>query len=191
MGIPREQAEQAGLREWEPLEFGPQHMQMLMMRAAGMRPKEIAEATGYSQSRVSVILNDPRAKKLIPQLTGQMLREFQLDVREMIQSYSGEATETIGSLMRHAESEQVRLASAKDLLDRAGFKPKEVVQHTHVEIGADDAKRILAAIMEAREPEPELEFIQDSSEVFRPVGSILPGPAPLATTSEPDGPDSE
>lgn len=182
MGLHREYAEGAGLREWEPDEFGPQHMQMLAMRAAGMRPGEIAAATGYSVSRVSVILNDPRAKTLISQMTGQMLREFQLSVRETIQSYSGEAIETIATLMRHAESEQVRLGAAKDMADRAGYKPREVITHAHVEIDNEDALRILDAIKEAGMDEPELEFLQDSAGVFRPSVSLAPGSA--ATTVE-------
>ena len=150
-----------------PKEFSATHWHMFAMRASGMRPGEIASALGYSPSRVSVILNDPRAKALVARMTGDVLRDFQLDVRDLIQSYTGEAVETVATLMRHAESEPVRLGAARDLLDRGGFKPKEVVTHAHVEIDHEDAQRILGALKEAKEEAPVFEMVEDSAGVFR------------------------
>lgn len=155
-----------------PKEFSTTHWHMFAMRAAGMRPGEIADATGYSASRVSVILNDPRAKAIVARMTGDVLRDFQLDVRDLIQSYTGEAVETVATLMRHAESEQVRLSASKDLLDRGGFKPKEVVTHAHVEIDHEDAQRILSALHESQQQAPALEMVEDSAGVFRSTSDV-------------------
>lgn len=46
-------------------------------------------------------------------------------VREYIESHSEEAVSVVLSLMRGADNETVRLNSAKDVLDRAGFSPIE------------------------------------------------------------------
>lgn len=153
-------------------ELDPTHMQMLVLRAAGLRPGQIAEITGYSPSRVSVVLNDPRAKAMIHRMAGDNIRQQLVDARELIQSYVGEAIETVAELMRDAESEPVRLGAAKDILDRGGFKPKEVVSNESVSIANEDARRILEALREARQPEPALDFVEDSAGVFRKVEDV-------------------
>lgn len=165
--MPADEQVEGSLPDYAPNELSPTHFHMIAMRAAGMRPGEIAKALGYSNSRVSVILNDPRAKQLVSRMTGDVLREFQLDVGEQIVSYAAEAAETVAGLMRMAESEQVRLSASKDILDRAGYKPKEVVTHMHAEIDHEDAQRILTALRESKEKAPELEFVEDSAGVFR------------------------
>ncbi|HZP98933.1 MAG TPA: hypothetical protein VFB13_05300 [Reyranella sp.] len=46
------------------------------------------------------------------------------DMRELAEGYSAEALHKIAELMREAASEQVRLAAARELLDRAHGKPR-------------------------------------------------------------------
>lgn len=157
---------------YTPAELSPTHLQMLTLRAAGLRSGQIAELVGYSPSRTSTILNDPRSKAMIERMAGDLLRSNLAEARELIQSYAKEAVETVAALMREAESEPVRLGAAKDLLDRGGFKPKEVIQSDQVNIGDEDARRILEALREARQPEPALEFVQDSHGVFKQAGDV-------------------
>ena len=151
---------------YAPKKLGDIHRQMIAMRVSGMRNKEIAELLGYTQSRVSIILSDPRAKELAAKLGGEVIREFQKDVGESIKSYTAEALESIVHLMRHAESESVRFGASRDIMDRGGFKPKETVTLAHVAIESEDARRILDAIQEAREPIEELVMVEDSAGVF-------------------------
>jgi len=63
---------------------------------------------------------------------------LELKRRERIISYLEEKAEDASSIVydlaREAESEQVRLSAAKDILDRAGFKPVERSQNVTLEI---------------------------------------------------------
>jgi len=155
-----------GLKPWEPQEISSRHKYVVALSALGMRGFEIAELIGMSESRVSVLLRDPRLEALKRDLTGEAIRELSRDAGSIIKSHVAEAAETMASLMRGAESENVRRLASADLLDRAGHKPKETVQHQVVHIDADATEALKEALAEARKPEEELEFIQDSSGVF-------------------------
>jgi hypothetical protein len=69
--------------------------------------------------------------------------------------------------MKHAESETVRRASAADILDRAGYKPREVVetQHSFNVSGEteDNIKKALKDLGIETDPEPD-DWIEDEDE---------------------------
>jgi hypothetical protein len=52
------------------------------------------------------------------------------EIRTAAQKYTGKAVETIYDLMLNGESEQVRLAAAKELIDRGHGKSPQSVEHT-------------------------------------------------------------
>ena len=53
-----------------------------------------------------------------------------IEVKSAAQQYTGEAVQTIYNLMRDGESEQIRLAAAKELIDRGHGKAPQSVEHT-------------------------------------------------------------
>ena len=53
-----------------------------------------------------------------------------IEVKAAAQQYTGEAVQTIYNLMRDGESEQIRLAAAKELIDRGHGKAPQSVEHT-------------------------------------------------------------
>lgn len=120
-----------------------------------------------SESRISIVRNSPAGKAFLAEQSAVMVRGITTDVRELITSYAREAVETVAGLMRHAENEGVKLNASKDLLDRGGFKPTEKSEVVHIEVSSDDVERLMTAMKEAGEELEELEFIEDSSGVFK------------------------
>ncbi len=60
------------------------------------------------------------------------LNKVTAEVKLAAQKYGPEAIETLARLMRTAESDQVKIAACREILDRAYGKPAQTV------IGADD-----------------------------------------------------
>lgn len=154
------------LARWAPKELSETHKLMATLFAAGWKNKEVSEELGISESRVSVIRNDPRVQVIVEQYGRRFRDETARSVKERITRYSDQAVETVNNLMLHAESETVRLTAAKDLLDRAGHKPRENVNLTSVSFEGGDIMELVRTLKEARTPEQELEFVQDTSGVF-------------------------
>lgn len=156
-----------GLKPWEPNELGPRHKQMVVLSAAGMKNKDIGELLGMSDSRVSVILNDPRAVKLRERLAAEIVQQLTESAAEVLAGYQVEAAHTMGTLMRHAESENVRRMSAADILDRTGHKAREGGGNQGgIEIDPEIAEALLQGMREARQKPKELTFVKDSAGVF-------------------------
>lgn len=78
-----------------------------------------AEKAGYADRSIgSKLLRDPKVIKRIQELT-----------LEALGTHAVHALHTVSKLSRTARSDYVRLEAAKDLLDRAGYKPPERVDH--------------------------------------------------------------
>lgn len=78
-----------------------------------------AERAGYADRSIgSKMLKDPKIIKRIQELT-----------LEALGTHAVHALHTVAKLSRTARSDYVRLEAAKDLLDRAGYKPPERVDH--------------------------------------------------------------
>lgn len=78
-----------------------------------------AERAGYADRSIgSKLLRDPKVIKRIQELT-----------LEALGTHAVHALHTVAKLSKSARSDYVRLEAAKDLLDRAGYKPPERVDH--------------------------------------------------------------
>ena len=93
-------------------------------------------------------------------LKNKFAKEINEKTRQMIQDSVPAAINQMRVLADSAESESVRLAANKDLLDRAGLKPTERVetQISHVEqASTDELVRELEALTAESQPElPEV-----------------------------------
>ena len=172
---------------WEPLRLGPRHKTVLALKASGLSGREIASVTGYGEAWVSVIINHPDAQPLLAQLTTDHVAEIATDVRSMIIGAAREAHLKVIDLMRNAKSERVQQLSAFDVLDRAGFKPKEVIQHEKIDLGDKGAQEIADALRETRADFAELPQLATSDGVFAKRGEAG-SPAPDFETLETDEP---
>ena len=89
-------------------------------------------------------------------LKNKFAKEINEKTRQMIQDSVPAAINQMRVLADSAESESVRLAANKDLLDRAGLKPTERVetQISHVEqASTDELVRELEALTAESQPE--------------------------------------
>lgn len=115
-------------KPWQPDSWLPRHSLVCQMHAAGLKNNEIAAATGYTESKVSTILNDPRAQEVI-QAALQTMSKNIMDLHTRLKVHAVEALDEIVDELRSSENEKVRQKAAFGLLDRAGYTPvkKQIV----------------------------------------------------------------
>ena len=162
-----------GLKPWHPKELSTRHKQIIVMAASGLKPGEIARALEMSNSRVSVILNDPRSKMLQEEIAAEQLSHMLTDTMSYIQANAMTAAKKVVSLMNGAESERVQQTSAFDILDRAGFKPVERSISANLDLDQDMAEELMGALRESRMDEAVPEPVEDTSQVFDRGRSIV------------------
>lgn len=129
----------------------PAHKKIIALSAAGLKNTEIAGIVGISEPWISQILNSPESRLLRDELASDFAMEVFADTRDLIDAHTREAVGTVVHLMRTAK-ENVRLAAAKDILDRGGFKPQEKVLHTNITLSSNDANDIKQALMDMTAP---------------------------------------
>ena len=155
-------------RRWQPLKLTSRHKEILRRTLLGQSQVDIAKALGMTQVGVNQIVNSDKFQRNLHALQGtleQMIiegivdRELNDPVRQKLDEYKLDAINEMFYLMKHAESETVRRASAADILDRAGYKPREVVetQHSFNVSGEteDNIKKALKDLGIETDPEPD------------------------------------
>jgi len=156
------------LKPWEPEKLSSRHHQVLALLATGLRNQEVAEIVGMSESRISIIKNHPDGEKTLARLTSDHVTALTQDVGEAIGATSKEAFLKIRHLMRHAEDQKEQRICAQDILDRGGFKAREVSVQAVYNIDAQAGQSISEALREARADVEEYEPIDDTGEIFGP-----------------------
>jgi predicted DNA-binding protein (UPF0251 family) len=134
--------------------LSPRHYVIMRYLLLGYSQKDTAEKLGISKQMVTDLYNSPLFrtefdKRLarIMDVHAETAGKCEDPVRVEIEKAKVEAIRTNIELMRQAENERVRQASAWDILDRAGYKPKDVVeQTTRVVIDDKNAADIRAAL---------------------------------------------
>ena len=87
-----------------------------LLVSAELTQKQIAAEIKVSEQTICAWKKDP-----------EFIDEYNKLMRTTVRSVAAKAFKTLTSLL-DADSEQVRLNAAKDILDRAGFKPEERVE---------------------------------------------------------------
>jgi predicted transcriptional regulator len=179
------------LKPWEPERIRPIHQQIVALAACGLKNKEIAEKLGVSESHVSVILNHPETQDLKNQLTTDYVVALTRNTRTRIEAAANEAIDKVVALMRHGKSEQVQQRSAFDILDRAGFKPREVHVNTNINLNREDAQMLTDALHETvREVETFEEASYREVEAERDGGTAAATPTHNQPSTHDRGPGS-
>lgn len=140
------------LQPWEPKALNPLHVNMVLDRAAGMKPCEISEKYGLSLARGSIILNHPDAVQIYNAVLSTSADNL-ADPRKRIESYAHEVLDIKMELVRDAETPRMlRDKIATDILDRAGYGARKQldvdVQH-RVELPAAQASLLATALQES------------------------------------------
>jgi predicted transcriptional regulator len=148
----------------------PVHRKIIALSAAGLKNKEIAAMLDISEPWVSQVLTGGEAQAIRNQLVDEFVAGLHGDTRDMINAYTYEAVGTVVGLMRNAK-DNIRLAAAKDILDRGGFKPMERVQVQNINLSSGDAADIKAALLESLEEVPLLKEAEVTAAAFTKLPS--------------------
>lgn len=112
-----------------PRELNQRHHMMAMYAAAGRSNNDIAEALGFTASRVSIIMSTTRMKRAV---SDYRRRDYEPSLQENIARMNGLIPKAIDSIQEILENPQekarTKLAAANELLNRAIGKPKETVE---------------------------------------------------------------
>lgn len=113
----------------------PSHMNtlnvVLVYSLWGLVDDDIAMATGLSKAQVARIRAHEAYATLQRDIVQSILKSDQEDIRNAITQHSREALDTQVELMRDSDDDKVRFAASNSLLDRAGHRPNDVVEHRH------------------------------------------------------------
>jgi predicted transcriptional regulator len=109
-------------------ELKAQHQEIARLRFEGIRPTEIAKRLDMSYQTIHSILADPLCKAYINGLSDRVSNAV-VDVRRELASMNASALNTLKDILDPNEEvgipASVKLAAAKDVLDRNGHKPVE------------------------------------------------------------------
>ena len=103
----------------------PEHRAIIMMTAAGMGNKEIADAIGFTAQTVMYIKKQPWAVK---QILLEIERAGREPVMMLLKGAAIEAAEKQLDLMRNAQSEKVQSENAEKILDRVFGKSTQKME---------------------------------------------------------------
>ena len=97
----------------------------------GISEQEIADVTGLSLEQIGNIKMLDAYTYAENAVVDKLLKEETDDIRRMIAQHSVNSVRQIAALATHSEFDAVRLKASQDLLDRAGHRPIDVVEHRH------------------------------------------------------------
>lgn len=103
----------------------PWHRLAAEMAAAGHTVMEISSALGRSRRSIQTVLAQPFANKVIVEKAAMNASE---EIRAILEKVAPESVRRIEKLATEAESEQVRLAADREILDRFLGKPTQPIK---------------------------------------------------------------
>lgn len=104
---------------------------ILVYSMFGMADQEIAIATGLTTEQIEVIRTHDAYATMLEQLQKNVIEADQDIIRKTIHQHTHTALANVVDKISNAENEKVSLAASQDLLDRAGYRPADIVEHTH------------------------------------------------------------
>lgn len=78
-----------------PKKITPRHHQLAVFKAMGLSNATIEERTGYTQSRISVLLSDPRIDALVIEYRNQFLSSQLADQSQRLTQELGKTLDTV------------------------------------------------------------------------------------------------
>lgn len=136
-------------KESVPVKWTPRHDIVVALYLGGLKNWEIAAQVGFSEGKVSAILNDPRAA-IVKDRLGSQAFEQSVEVQDRIFGYAHEALDEVVEQMRMSNDERVRQKAAFSILDRAGYSKIERRAAATAPVSDDVARRMLKALDEIK-----------------------------------------
>lgn len=142
----------------EPATLNERHLQAIMMRCMGMRQKDIAISLGFTDSRVSIMLNHPDATYIIDKIQGLTALSV-TNIEERLERLTPKAVDAIEAVFDSDDEDpkavNSRIAKARlgfSLLEHRGHgvkKPLEVKHEHAFRIDAGAASLLGRALRES------------------------------------------
>lgn len=104
---------------------------ILFYSMLGVTDYEISGITGLSEEQIGRIRMSDNYSEIQRTFLDHIVEHDIENVRSMFVEGSRVAAGTMISLMKNSESERIQMDAAKDVLDRAGHRPTDVVEHQH------------------------------------------------------------
>lgn len=139
------------LKPWEPEKLNPRHLQILMLKATGLKNNVIARLLNVGEPNVSIVVNHPDSQLILARMLASASKQV-IDVEAKIQAAAPAITERLIGIAMNSKSEQVAAKVGFGLLDRAGYGVKQKVEadvkHS-LNVSPEHAHLLAAAIREA------------------------------------------
>ena len=97
----------------------------------GLDDDEIALATGMTLEQIEKIREQEAYGKMKSSVVESILQSDSDNVRELIAQQSRKSVNKIVAALDGKKVSGLQMAAAKDLLDRAGHRPVDVIEHRH------------------------------------------------------------
>lgn len=115
------------LKYWEQEKFNARHVNVVMLKVAGFKSNEIAQALGYTAPTISWTLNHPYGKKILHALmTARGTRV--LDIRTKLDVYADQILDQMLDMTSKSNDLDQVTKVGFGLLDRAGYNATTKVQ---------------------------------------------------------------
>lgn len=101
-----------------------------MYHMFGLNNMDIAYVTGLTEPQVERIRELEAFSSVIETAQQNIVEQDAENVRNLINAHATSAVETVVRTM-DSEDEKAALVAAKDILDRAGHRPADIVEHRH------------------------------------------------------------
>lgn len=166
-------------KSWQADKWTARHRKVVALEMSGLKSQEIAQIMGYSEAKVSIILNDDRADIDRRELAGKIADRVQ-DTHLRLQLLANEALDEIVDEMRSSADENVRQRAAFSILDRGGYSKinKTIVARQPLdEEVVDRLEEAMSEIIELEEGEgyevlePEMEEVEWDEDEKLPLGA--------------------
>ena len=136
-----------------PKRARPRHRIAIMLHEAGWTNKDIARALGYTEARLSVILNS--SNPILSATRAKFASEVADNIRDVQSRFSLYSNEMLDVLVHHARQkdqkpELSRLA-ARDILHMAGFSPVKKIFQANAQVPVEEMRHMLTGIQDANE----------------------------------------
>jgi len=112
-----------------PENLSPLELRVFVAYLMGWPHWRIAVNCGINEQTVGAIVARPRFKAAQAAATSQVIAQG-AQIATRLAELAKPALERVAYLMANAKAEQVQMRSAFDILDRAGHKPTEHVEHS-------------------------------------------------------------
>lgn len=97
----------------------------------GLADVEIALATGMTETQIGIVKMHDAYTQMHDAVITSIISTESNDVRSLFEQHSRRAVNTMLSVLDNSKSEVNKIVVARDLLDRAGHRPADVVEHRH------------------------------------------------------------